>query len=668
MSVAGFDTTVFLTRVLAGVLRSSSTAGLTLDLLRSDLAHESSAKLARLVAIVSEWEKGRYRPDDPRDVRRILDDLEAILARHARLTLASLRCFGWLLKVLSSIHALRATVRPVMRGQALSDASLRRMTDDLERFRRQGSELAAALSNRYGARVDEIVARAANDVRREIGGGLTPGSVTIVVDSGDGHHGAWVPRAEAQTWLDLLRNLVRNAVEATQEKRAASAEAGRQPRGDPPAVIMRLRPAVRGSGTALEIVDQGIGMTADEVERIWTTGGGRHGSGRGQGLTESKRAFLLARSPMEIRSQPGIGTVFRIDFPVREIGIPRLPLYRLQVVYVPLTILAVGLTVLLARPRQFEFQTVRMVDATTVEASDRNGRPVWTRNLGETVLTNDPAGTLATTGRLNISKGPLVIRRGNRGERGVLLATQALNGPGRLWFVGRRTSWSHTLRWHVPVQRHLGSLVSVWQRLVPWDDGEESVLALCVQDGTYSATSVQFFTTGFDSLGAYYHDGHLWYRAADDFDGDGRTEVLLFGVNNPAMDDPSVVPRRQEAYLDCLALLEIPAVSGQAYPSKEWPGMPPAAEEGYLIVTPLRDGIRPLIRRIDLADPRSGDASPIEVWIADGRIYHLDGRLRPLSCTTRDFTPARELAPTRPIAPLVYFSRGEREAIDLVVH
>jgi len=456
-------------------------------------------------------------------------------------------------------------------------------------------------------------------------------------------------------------------VEATEEKRAVTARAGGEQGREPPTVIVRLRPLPQGMGTALEIIDQGMGMSPAEVEGIWTTGSGRHGSGRGHGLTESKRAFLLAHGNLEVRSQPGVGTVFRIDIPFREIGIPRVPLYRLKPAYVPLAIAAIVLVVALAPRRRLEFQTVRMLNSTTVEAIGSDGNPVWTRDLGEQVLTNDPNGNLAPKGGINSSEALLVTRGGREGGRGVILATQAPDGPGRVWFVGRDASWSHTLGWHTPARHHLGNLICVWEKPVPWKGSGKPVVALGVRDGNYSASSVQFFTTDFDSLGAYYHDGHLSFCAADDFDGDGRTEVLLFGINNPAQDDSSVVPRPQPVYLECLVLLEVPEVSGQGYPWKDWPGMAPAAEEGYLILTPLLDSMRPTIRRIDVGRPRAGNISPIEVWLDDGRNYHLDGRLRPVACTTGDFTQARALAPTKPIAPLVYFSHGKRELIDLVV-
>jgi hypothetical protein len=113
-------------------------------------------------------------------------------------------------------------------------------------------------------------------------------------------------------------------------------------------------------------------------------------------------------------------------------------------------------------------------------------------------------------------------------------------------------------------------------------------------------------------------------------------------------------------YLDCAVMLEPPEVNGQGYPYGNWPGMPRAREEGYLLLTPLRRGIRPRIWKVNLGNP-------IELALTDGRIYRLDAHLRPISCGVGDFTLADTLAPTRAVAPLLYIHNGRRERIDLPV-
>jgi hypothetical protein len=119
--------------------------------------------------------------------------------------------------------------------------------------------------------------------------------------------------------------------------------------------------------------------------------------------------------------------------------------------------------------------------------------------------------------------------------------------------------------------------------------------------------------------------------------------------------------------MDCVVMLEPPLVAGQAYPYRNWAAAPPASEEGYLLLSPLRPGLRPFIHRLSFTPPHPHEEARAELVLTDGRIYRLDRHLRPLSCTVGDSTEASRLAPTRPMAPLLYLRDGRREFIDLPV-
>jgi hypothetical protein len=142
--------------------------------------------------------------------------------------------------------------------------------------------------------------------------------------------------------------------------------------------------------------------------------------------------------------------------------------------------------------------------------------------------------------------------------------------------------------------------------------------------------------------------------------------MLLFGINNPAQYDTSFISVDPQVYCACVVLLEPPDVSGQAWPYSAWAGMPGANEDGYLILPPLRVGERSEVYRICIGSGTRGEG-PIEIVIADGRIYHTDTHLRPISCGTGDFTIARRLAPVYPMAPCLWIHHGKRESIDIEV-
>lgn len=196
-----------------------------------------------------------------------------------------------------------------------------------------------------------------------------------------------------------------------------------------------------------------------------------------------------------------------------------------------------------------------------------------------------------------------------------------------------------------------------------------------VRDDNWGPMAIQFLSDEGRTLGEYLHPGSLEYFGSEDYDGDGRVEILLNGCNNGARNAPlywSGAPLGGGVYTTCLLLLETPTVDGQAFPGTQWATTPTAREEAYLLVPPLLQENftkvkSTIIDRLPMSRPDATGAVRMEMFIADGRIYRLDGNLRPLSCGVGDNTPAAVLAPTRPVAPLLYFKNGVHEHIPLLV-
>jgi signal transduction histidine kinase len=658
--IRGLDISASLATALLAAFRGGTPDPLTLDLLRSDLSHESAAKIARLVAIRAEWERGRYRPDDPKDIDRILGELQRIALRHARLASLRLGEFLLLAATLAALRAVRRTVGPVARGRVLSQRSLRRLEQDIDRLRHRFQTLVASLSDHFGARVRDLIRQATDEIRRDSADALRPEGVDIVLEDTGRGAGAWIPAAERAFWADLLRNVIRNAVEASREEPRSGG--GRR------VVTVRVQPTRDGSGTLLEVVDRGVGMNAGEAAGIWTAGVGRHGPRRGHGLTESKRAFAEARASIEVQSARGAGTTFAIAFPFRDVRIPAVPVYRVR----PALVMALGLIVvgvlLASSQRRPQLVSVSLPTPTSIRAVDERGH-AWVRELGEAVMGNTAATEIRPIELSRRLCAHLIVRDARDRALGVVVGTMPGDGPGSAWFLAPdgRVRWTRRLRWAVPVDQDLGNLKPAWEQSVPWPGEDRLAIAVNLRDSDHTCTSTQFFTLNGDSLGAYYHYGHLNFRAAGDLDRDGRIEVLLFGINNYASEDPTFLPTPQSAYIECLVLLEVPNVNGQSYPYTGWAGMPRASEEAYLLFPPLEVGERPHVIRIDIGVIGHDGVSCIEVALEDGRIYHMDKQLRPFLCRVGDGTAAVARVGGRPVAPLAYFHDGEREAIDLVV-
>jgi signal transduction histidine kinase len=651
-------------RICAAALPSPP-GPLTLDLLRSDLSHETAAKSALISGLCAEWRRGRYRREDAAETDRLLDDLEKILLRWVRLGMTTFSSVWRIRSAFVPVIRLRSLIRPLRRNESLRLPVLEEIRRESEWLDLNLRGLVEHLSAQHGARLHEIVLRSTDAVRREKGSGIGPGSVAIEIDDRELTGVTWVPRGDAALWEDLFRNLIRNAVEATERKEKGSSEP----------VQVRLGALQSGHGLVVEIKDQGVGMESDRIHRIWDAGHTSNHSGpgaprsRGQGLTESKREFLTRRAALDVRSVPGRGTTFRIEVPFRDVSIAPVPLWNLRPLLTLALVILIAASSVFAHTWSRTLVTVDGVYSTVVTARDKHGSTIWTRPVGERVVPNWVAPSWANTMETNATNHPAIVRDPRGRPAGVVFASQAEQGPCHLWFVtpDGMVRRKRTASWSPPDTPCLGRLNAVWIRSMRWPGLKDEVVAVQIRDNKYTPSLVAFFSGQGDSLGAYYHWGQLQIRCTADLDRDGRTEILLFGVANHAESDRTVVPFDPRCYVDCLVLLEAPRVNGQAYPYTDWSGMPPADEEAYVLFPPLRAMVRGEITDIEAVAPAAHRPYRIEVALRDGRIFQLDEHLLPLSCTTADQGLARDFGADHPMPPITYFSRGVRQSIDVPI-
>lgn len=640
-------------------------ARLTLDHLRADLSHEMAAKLARLAGFTREWREGRFRDDDARDAGAIITDIRRLHLRHARVAAGSLGSFAQLVRVMTIIAELRRDLAAAARMRRPEAPVLARAERHLGLLVAQSRALVEALSARYGARFGELVGAAAEEIRREAAAAGAEG-VPVVIDSADGGAAAWVPRADAARWSDLLRNIMRNAVQATDERGDAQR----------PAVVVRLRPAPGRGGACVEVLDEGVGMSPAQVAAMWRDGGSRHGDGHGQGLTAAKRAFCEDRAALEVRSVPGVGTCVRLELPPRDIAFrPPRRLTALPLA-LPLATLVVAAVVIALQLNHAPMESIRITDDYLAAALDARGHVVWQQAMPDRVRPNWRSLIHTETPYQGAVAPPLIIPDG-AGQPLAILTTAPNQGPGRLCaYDGKgQERWARPLSWTPPRVLHTGKLISPFQAATTWNDGARPAFVICVRDDNWASTSVQFLDAAGAKLGEYLHPGTLEFIASGDIDGDGRIEVLLNGKNNDAPRAPAfwsgpALP--EDTMIECLVLLETPAVNGQAFPHRRWDGAAPAREEAYLLIPPLRDTLfadrdTTAIARLPMGTPDARGQVRIEAFLRDGRIYRLDGRLRPVSCGVGDKTGAALVAPTRAAAPLLYFHDGKMESLDVPI-
>ncbi len=640
---------------------------LTLDQLRSDLSHEPASKLGRLAGMAQSWRRGEFREADAADVRAVIADLERLVQRHARLACARPRTTREALGVLADLDRLREVLGAAGREGAMSPRAAALFAAHLESLRAGARRLVEALSSRFAARLLDLARAATEEMRRELGRDDSSG-VEIAFEGPEQLAATWVPATDVAAWSDLIRNLARNAVQACEDRVLASAPVAP---GSPLRVTVSVRAMPDAPGTVIEVADAGVGMSPEAIDSMWRAGRSSHGDQRGQGLTEGKRSFLLARARLEVRSEPGVGTNVRVAVPYRDVPVRVPRLWQMPTLLpVPIALLAIAAaSPLLVGPRP-----VASVDAdntSLVRALDAKGHVVWQRDLGEPATPNWRAMWNADNpGELPRAPHPL-LAGADGGTSDVILATRPSQGPGHLWRLGAdgRVVWKRTLAWEHPRVVHMGNLRSVFQMLVPWDARVPQAVAVNVRDEDYSSTAIQFFSTDGESLGTYSHPGQLEYAGATDLDGDGHPEVLLAGMNNALAEEPRFLGggAGPVPVVGCVLALTPPRVNGQAYPWLNWPGMPHASEYAYLALPPLPHRVDAGVMRMHVAPAGPHGAARLEVQLSDGRIYRLDERLRPIECGVGDRTPADSLLPILAARPLWYLRDGALASIDVPI-
>jgi signal transduction histidine kinase len=112
----------------------------------------------------------------------------------------------------------------------------------------------------------------------------------------------------------VLMDIASNALDACEEKDYKADET--------PELIIRAFCAKDGGSAVVEVRDNGIGMTREVAENVFTPFfSTKKKWGTGLGLALTKRIISLHDGEIIVESKPGQGTVFRITLPLKRQGI-----------------------------------------------------------------------------------------------------------------------------------------------------------------------------------------------------------------------------------------------------------------------------------------------------------------------------------------------------------
>lgn len=112
-------------------------------------------------------------------------------------------------------------------------------------------------------------------------------------------------RGDAEALQELLVNLIVNAREA-------------MPEGG--ALHVQTRPTSDRARVRLVVADNGPGLPAEVVGRLWQPFSSTKARGHGHGLASIGRIVRAHGAAIEVQSEPGRGTAFIVTFPTRAAG------------------------------------------------------------------------------------------------------------------------------------------------------------------------------------------------------------------------------------------------------------------------------------------------------------------------------------------------------------
>ncbi|HTG34897.1 MAG TPA: ATP-binding protein [Thermoanaerobaculia bacterium] len=169
---------------------------------------------------------------------------------------------------------------------------------ELSRLERLVSDFLAYAKPRP-LELEEVPAvRPLERMREVLAGEIQKRQVQIEIEDRSG--GAWI-RVDPGQMGQLLLNLAQNAF-------AAAEEAGRRP-------MLKLAAYRQGPAVALELTDNGIGMTAEEQRKIFELFYSTRKGGTGLGLAIAERIARAHGGRLGIRSAKGLGTTVIVELP-----------------------------------------------------------------------------------------------------------------------------------------------------------------------------------------------------------------------------------------------------------------------------------------------------------------------------------------------------------------
>jgi len=563
--------------------------------LRDDLVHERKKKIAGLEMILSSWEKGEEVQPRYEYFEDLFGQLKNLVLEQRRNLMAVTRdilLWGKLWNILRRVEKTSSEKR--------EKSDIPKLRRDLTLFQNVIDEAVEDATKKFSFTLNEVIKESVKIVRIEKSRLKNIEIAEQLDDLGDTVRFSYDRFKE---WQRVLTNLIRNAIEAVEAKKAGASGLGlvgadfslrggeeigwvkistkltETDTGRARVPDLRKNDALSSVGRApspakkvsVVIEDSGIGMDEATKASFYKKGftSGKEG-GLGLGVSEESVQFINQYGNWQIESQKGVGTKITINIDREkaeeaELILPEpKPFFRTRLAFaLSLFLLAlIGLALLFAFHKYSRFWEdwnpafVKLQDENTVVVETKDGRFLWNQKFAQKIRESSIAiGDINRDGMNEVLIGTLCGFK----ETGCIYC---FSSSGReLWrfALGAEDIFgcpSHLYKANKIVIRDLNL------------DGE---IEIVVDGGNYPwfPSQIAILDEHGQMISSYWHCGIVFVLSCVDINNDDVPEILFGGTNN------------RLTFSAVVGILDYKTTHGQSPPYND-PVLPRAQERAYI--------------------------------------------------------------------------------------
>ena len=592
-----------------------------LNSLRDDLIHEREKKIASLEMILSTWEKGESISTHLDYFRDLISQLKIILKdQRENLLMISSDPFLWVRlrsKVLKIERALEKIEKDKQEIQEIKK-KLSIFSDEIEKILEKATQ-------KFTFTLNKVIKESVKIVRTEKDRVLKEKGIKIEERYEDIGERFRLSYKNYKEWQKLIANLIRNGVEAVEQK--LSATSSKLQAGG----VVRVLVGGKGDDVAMMVEDNGIGMDEKTKETFYKRGftQGKE-TGLGLGITEETIEFINRYGSWDIESNINEGTRIEIkiekekarkqDLTIEDGSalVIKLKSRRVMFALAGVLVVAIGLGL------YFQFNKyARFWEDWNPAFFEAAGNHLVVKNKSDKVLWDI---FLPAPIRLSLFYEKPIVRLSDLnadGKTEVLVAEDYSDkNTGKVIcfnYKGEKL-WEFTLGesgiYQIGDELNGGYFYPIAVEAEDLDGDSKKEIIINSGEVRWFPDQVVVLDCNGEKLHEYWHPGIFYHMRCLDFDGDGKMEIVLCGVNN------------RIGWRPVLSILDSKRIYGQAMPYIAQKGIEHAKERWYLVFPNIKkelpDGVRWESFLSWVTDIRVlSKEDKITAWVVDGRNYDL---------------------------------------------